>query len=164
MAEVLEECVGKIRLIQEEARRTGVPKRPRWPMIVFRSPKGWTGPKTVDGRKVEGFWRSHQVPMGSMHSNPEHLQMLEQWMKSYKPEELFDENGTLIPELQELAPKGDRRMSANPVANGGLLRKDLNLPDFKDPKYVIDVIEPGKIEVENTKVMGNFLRDVMAKT
>ncbi|PHV62160.1 phosphoketolase family protein [Cyanobacterium aponinum UTEX 3222] len=163
MAEVLEECVGKIRLIQEEARRTGVPKRPRWPMIVFRSPKGWTGPKTVDGRKVEGFWRSHQVPMGSMHSNPEHLQMLEQWMKSYKPEELFDENGTLIPELQELAPKGDRRMSANPVANGGLLRKDLNLPDFKDPKYVIDVIEPGKIEVENTKVMGNFLRDVMAK-
>ncbi|WP_324282443.1 phosphoketolase family protein [Cyanobacterium aponinum UTEX 3221] len=163
MAEVLEECVGKIRLIQEEARRTGVPKRPRWPMIVFRSPKGWTGPKTVDGRKVEGFWRSHQVPMGNMHSNPEHLQMLEQWMKSYKPEELFDENGTLIPELQELAPKGDRRMSANPVANGGLLRKDLNLPDFKDPKYVIDVIEPGKIEVENTKVMGNFLRDVMAK-
>jgi len=163
MAEVLEECVGKIRLIQEEARRTGVPKRPRWPMIVFRSPKGWTGPKTVDGRKVEGFWRSHQVPMGNMHSNPEHLQMLEQWMKSYKPEELFDENGTLIPELQELAPKGDRRMSANPVANGGLLRKDLNLPDFKDPKYVIDVVEPGKIEVENTKVMGNFLRDVMAK-
>ena len=162
MAEVLEECVNKIRLIQEEARRTGVAKRPRWPMIVFRSPKGWTGPKVVDGHKVEGLWRSHQVPMGNMHSNPEHLRMLEEWMKSYKPEELFDENGTLMPELRELAPKGHRRMSANPVANGGLLRKELNLPDFRDPKYAVEIVEPGKIEVENTKIMGYFLRDVMA--
>ena len=163
MAATLEECVNKIKAIQAEVRSSGVPKRPRWPMIVFRSPKGWTGPKNVDGHKVEGFWRSHQVPMGEMHSNPEHVQLLEQWMKSYKPEELFDENGRLIPELAELAPKGDRRMSANPITNGGLLRKDLNLPDFRDPAYAIPVDEPGKIEVENTKIMGIFLRDVMAR-
>jgi xylulose-5-phosphate/fructose-6-phosphate phosphoketolase len=163
MATILEECVNKIKTIQEEARSSGIPKRPRWPMIVFRSPKGWTGPKTVDGRKVEGFWRSHQVPMGGMHSNLEHVQLLEEWMKSYKPEELFDENGRLIPELAELAPVGHRRMSANPVANGGLLRKDLNLPDFRDPTYAVPVTEPGKIEVENTKIMGIFLRDVMAR-
>ncbi|MBE9223482.1 phosphoketolase family protein [Cyanobacterium stanieri LEGE 03274] len=163
MAQTLEECVNKIREIQSEARRTGVAKRPRWPMIVFRSPKGWTGPKNVDGHKVENFWRSHQVPMGNMHSNTEHLRLLEEWMKGYKPEELFDENGTLIPELQALAPKGDRRMSANPIANGGLLRKDLDLPDFKDPEYAIPVTEPGKIRFENTKAMGIFLRDVMAR-
>lgn len=163
MATILEECVNKIKTIQEEARSSGIPKRPRWPMIVFRSPKGWTGPKTVDGHKVEGFWRSHQVPMGGMHSNLEHVQLLEEWMKSYKPEELFDKNGSLIPELAELAPVGHRRMSANPVANGGLLRKDLNLPDFRDPTYAVPVTEPGKIEVENTKIMGIFLRDVMAR-
>ncbi|NCO75623.1 MAG: phosphoketolase family protein [Cyanobacteria bacterium] len=163
MAATLEECVNKIKAIQEEARNSGVPKRPRWPMIVFRSPKGWTGPKTVDGHKVEGFWRSHQVPMGGMHSNLEHVQRLEEWMKSYKPEELFDENGRLIPELAELAPVGDRRMSANPITNGGLLRKDLNLPDFRDPIYAVAVTEPGKMEVENTKIMGIFLRDVMAR-
>lgn len=163
MAQTLEECVNKIKMIQEEARSTGVAKRPRWPMIVFRSPKGWTGPKDVDGHKVEGSWRSHQVPMGKMHSNTEHLRDLEAWMKGYKPEELFDENGTLIPELQELAPKGHRRMSANPIANGGLLRKDLNLPDFRDPTYALQITEPGKIEVETTKVMGYFLRDVMAR-
>lgn len=163
MAIILEECVNKIKTIQEEARSSGIPKRPRWPMIVFRSPKGWTGPKTVDGHKVEGFWRSHQVPMGGMHSNLEHVQLLEEWMKSYKPEELFDENGSLIPELAELAPVGHRRMSANPVANGGLLRKDLSLPDFRDPTYAVPVTEPGKIEVENTKIMGIFLRDVMAR-
>jgi xylulose-5-phosphate/fructose-6-phosphate phosphoketolase len=163
MAATLEECVNKIKAIQEEARSSGIPKRPRWPMIVFRSPKGWTGPKYVDGHKVEGFWRSHQVPMGGMHSNLEHVQLLEEWMKSYKPEELFDENGRLIPELAELAPVGHRRMSANPVANGGLLRKDLNLPDFRDPTYAVPVTEPGKIEVENTKIMGIFLRDVMAR-
>jgi xylulose-5-phosphate/fructose-6-phosphate phosphoketolase len=161
MAATLEECITKIRSIQQEARSTGVAKRPKWPMIVLRSPKGWTGPKTVDGHKVEGFWRAHQVPMGAMHDNPEHVKMLEEWMKSYKPEELFDENGKLIPELKELAPTGHRRMSANPVANGGLLRKDLNLPDFRDPKYAVEVVEPGKIEVENTKIMGYFLRDVM---
>ena len=163
MAATLEECVNKIKAIQAEARSTGVAKRPKWPMIVFRSPKGWTGPATVDGHKVEGFWRAHQVPMGAMHNNPEHLKMLEDWMKSYKPEELFDANGTLIPELKELAPEGDRRMSSNPVTNGGKIRKDLNLPDFRDAKYAIEVIEPGKVEVENTKVMGYFLRDVMAK-
>ena len=163
MAQVLEECVGKIKHIQEEARRTGVAQRPRWPMIVFRSPKGWTGPKSVDGKKVEAFWRSHQVPMGSMHENPEHLELLKEWMLSYKPEELFDENGTLIPELKALAPQGNRRMSANPLANGGLLRKDLDLPDFRDSAYAIDIESPGKVEVENTKVMGYFLRDVMAR-
>ncbi len=162
MAATLEECVTKIRAIQVEARSSGVAKRPKWYMIVFRSPKGWTGPKTVDGHKVEGFWRAHQVPMGAMHNNPEHLEMLEEWMKSYKPEELFDENGTLIPELKELSPKGDRRMSSNPITNGGKLRKDLNLPDFRDPAYAVEVVEPGKIEVENTKVLGYFLRDVMA--
>lgn len=163
MAATLEECVNKIRQIQTEARSSGVAKRPRWPMIVFRSPKGWTGPKNVDGHKVEDFWRSHQVPMGEMHSNMEHLQLLEEWMKSYKPEELFDQNGTLIPELQELAPKGDRRMSANPIANGGLLRKDLDLPDFKDPEYALPIPAPGKTRFENTKAMGIFLRDVMAR-
>lgn len=163
MAATLEECIQKIKAIQEEARKTGKAKRPRWPMIVLRSPKGWTGPETVDGHKVEGFWRAHQVPMGGMHNNPEHLKMLEQWMKSYKPEELFDENGTLIAELQELAPKGARRMSANPITNGGKIRRDLHLPDFRDPEYAIDVTERGKIDVENTKVLGYFLRDVMAK-
>lgn len=163
MAATLEECVTKIRTIQEEARSSGIPKRPYWPMIVFRSPKGWTGPKFVDDRKIEGFWRSHQVPMGEMHSNPEHLRLLEEWMKSYKPEELFDEHGRLVPELQALAPKGDRRMSSNPITNGGLLRKDLNLPDFRDPKYAVEIPSPGTVEVENTKIMGYFLRDVMAR-
>jgi xylulose-5-phosphate/fructose-6-phosphate phosphoketolase len=161
MAATLEECINKIRNLQQEARSSGVAKRPKWPMIVFRSPKGWTGPKTVDGHKVEGFWRAHQVPMGAMHENPDHVRILEEWMKSYKPEELFDEKGKLIPELKELAPSGHRRMSANPVANGGLLRKDLKLPDFRDPKYAVEVPEPGKVEVENTKIMGYFLRDVM---
>ena len=161
MAGVMEECILKIREIQQEARSTGVAKRPMWPMIILRTPKGWTGPKEVDGHKVEGFWRAHQVPMGGMHSNAQHREMLEEWMKGYKPEELFDANGTLIPELKELAPKGDRRMSANPVANGGLLRKDLIMPDFRD--YAIEIPKPGTVEVENTRIMGNFLRDVMAK-
>jgi xylulose-5-phosphate/fructose-6-phosphate phosphoketolase len=162
MAATLEECITKIKAIQTEARSSGIAKRPRWPMIVFRSPKGWTGPKTVDGHKVEGFWRAHQVPMGAMHDNPEHVKMLEEWMKSYKPEELFDEKGKLIPELKELAPSGTRRMSANPVANGGLLRKDLNLPDFRDSEYAVEMDGHGKVEVENTKRLGYFLRDVMA--
>ena len=161
MAGVMEECILKIREIQQEARSTGVAKRPMWPMIILRTPKGWTGPKEVDGHKVEGFWRAHQVPMGGMHSNAQHREMLEEWMKGYKPEELFDANGTLIPELKELAPKGDRRMSANPVANGGLLRKDLIMPDFRD--YGVEIPKPGTVEVENTRIMGNFLRDVMAK-
>jgi len=161
MAATLEECVNQIRSIQREARTSGEAKMARWPMIILRTPKGWTGPKDVDGHKVEGFWRAHQVPMGGMHSNPEHVKLLEEWMKSYKPEELFDENGTLIPELKALAPKGQRRMSANPIANGGVVRKELSLPNFRD--YAVQVPKPGTVEVENTKVMGYFLRDVMAK-
>ncbi|PSF36252.1 phosphoketolase [Aphanothece hegewaldii CCALA 016] len=159
MAATMEHCVTQIRAIQQEARSSGVAKRPRWPMIILRSPKGWTGPKVVDGKKVEGFWRSHQVPMGEMHTKPDHLKLLEEWMKSYKPEELFDENGTLIPELKELAPTGTLRMSANLNANGGLLRKALKLPNFRN--YGIDVQKPGTVEVENTRPLGQFMRDIM---
>jgi xylulose-5-phosphate/fructose-6-phosphate phosphoketolase len=147
MAATLDHCVEEIHKIQETARSTGKVTRPRWPMIVLRSPKGWTGPDYVDGKKVEGFWRSHQVPMGGMHSNPEHVRLLEEWMKSYKPEELFDAEGKLIPELKELAPKGHRRMSANPIANGGLVRKALIMPDFRE--LAVEIPGPGKIEVEN---------------
>ncbi|MGD1902759.1 MAG: phosphoketolase [Geitlerinemataceae cyanobacterium] len=158
MASVMEECILKIKAIQQTARETGKIERPRWPMIVLRTPKGWTGPREVDGKKVEGFWRSHQVPMGGMHDNDEHIAQLEAWMRSYKPEELFDDNGALIPELKALAPTGDRRMSANPHANGGLLRKALNLRDFKE--YAIDVQQPGMVEFENTKVLGLMMRDI----
>jgi xylulose-5-phosphate/fructose-6-phosphate phosphoketolase len=161
MASVMEECVLKIKEIQRDARVHGNVYRPRWPMIVLRTPKGWTGPEEVDGHKVEGFWRAHQVPMGAMHSNPEHLRKLEEWMKSYKPEELFDENGTLIPELKELNPVGPRRMGANPQANGGLLRRALNMPAFQD--YAIKMDNPGNVEFENTKALGIFMRDIMAK-
>jgi xylulose-5-phosphate/fructose-6-phosphate phosphoketolase len=159
MAAVLEECVLEIRRVQKEARETGVAKRPRWPMIVLRSPKGWTGPKEVDGKKVEAFWRSHQVPLSGMKENAAHLQQLEEWLRSYKPEELFDANGTLIPELKALAPVGGRRMSANLHANGGLLRKALRMPDFRE--YQIELPAPGKIVAENTRPLGKFLRDVM---
>ncbi|WP_013324399.1 phosphoketolase family protein [Gloeothece verrucosa] len=159
MAATVEQCITQIRSIQEEARSSGVAKRPRWPMIILRTPKGWTGPKEVDGKKVEGFWRAHQVPMGEMQNNPDHLKMLEDWMRTYKPEELFDETGKLIPELKELAPKGIRRMSANPHANGGILRKDLKLPDFRD--YAVSVSAAGKEEVANTGLLGEFLRDVI---
>jgi xylulose-5-phosphate/fructose-6-phosphate phosphoketolase len=159
MAAVMEHCVTEIRKIQQEARAGGVPERPRWPMIVLRSPKGWTGPKEVDGHKVEGFWRAHQVPLSGMKENPAHLKQLEDWLRSYKPEELFDTNGRLIPELKELAPKGVRRMSANPHANGGLLRKALRLPDFRE--YGVKVENPGQTEVENTKPLGVFLRDIV---
>jgi xylulose-5-phosphate/fructose-6-phosphate phosphoketolase len=131
MAAVMEDCVLKIKEIQRDARVHGNVYRPRWPMIILRTPKGWTGPQEVDGHKVEGFWRAHQVPMGGMHSNPEHLQRLEAWMRSYRPEEFFDENGTLMPELQALNPVGPRRMGSNPQANGGLLRRALNMPDFE---------------------------------
>ncbi|MBP0019668.1 MAG: phosphoketolase family protein [Cyanobacteria bacterium SBLK] len=161
MATVMEECISQIRAIQAETRTTGVPKRPLWPMIILRSPKGWTGPKEVDGHKTEGFWRSHQVPMGGMHSNPEHLQMLETWLKSYKPEELFDENGTLMKEFKAIAPKGHRRMSDNPIANGGRVRKDLRMPNFRE--FAIEIPKPGTVEVENTRVLGYFLREVMGK-
>ncbi|MGR8981543.1 MAG: phosphoketolase family protein [Gammaproteobacteria bacterium] len=159
MAAVMEHCVTEIRNIQETARAGGAPERPRWPMIVLRSPKGWTGPKEVDGHKVEGFWRAHQVPLSGVKENPAHLKQLEEWLRSYKPEELFDANGRLIPELKELAPKGVRRMSANPHANGGLLRKALRMPDFRD--YGVKVDKPGQTEVENTKPLGVFLRDIM---
>ncbi|CAD5937418.1 putative phosphoketolase 1 [Planktothrix tepida] len=159
MAATLEEAITEIKAIQAEARSTGTAKRPMWPMIVLRSPKGWTGPADVDGHKVEGFWRAHQVPMADVTTNPPHLRLLEDWMRSYKPEELFDENGRLIPELKALAPQGTKRMSASPHANGGTLRKDLKLPDFR--QYGVSVEHPGKAEVENTKLLGNFLRDVM---
>jgi xylulose-5-phosphate/fructose-6-phosphate phosphoketolase len=159
MAATMEMCINEIRGIQQECRNSGNPVRPRWPMIILRTPKGWTGPQEVDGHKVENFWRAHQVPMGGMHSNPEHLRRLEAWMKSYRPEELFDENGTLIPELQELSPVGNRRMSANPQANGGLLRRELRMPDFR--QYAIDVPEPGTVKFENTKVLGFLMRDIM---
>ena len=159
MAVTLEDCVLEIRRIQQKARTSGKPERPRWPMIVFRSPKGWTGPKEVDGHKVEGFWRSHQVPLSGIHENPAHLKQLEKWLRSYKPEELFDKSGRLLPELKELAPKGNRRMGANPHANGGLLRKPLRMPDFRD--YAIKVEKPGQATAENTRPLGNFLRDIM---
>jgi len=159
MAATLEHCVLEIRRMQQEARDSGVPTRPRWPMIVLRSPKGWTGPKEVDGHKVEGFWRAHQVPLSGLKDNPAHLKMLEEWLRSYRPEALFDETGKLIPELKELAPKGTRRMSANPHANGGLLRKALRMPDFRE--YGVEVPKPGQIETENTRPLGRLLRDVM---
>jgi xylulose-5-phosphate/fructose-6-phosphate phosphoketolase len=161
MAATLEDCVLEIRRLQQEARTSGKGKaaRQRWPMIVLRSPKGWTGPKEVDGHKVEGFWRAHQVPLSGLHDNPAHLKQLEGWLRSYKPEELFDESGQLIPELKALAPKGPRRMGANPHANGGSLRKALRVPDFR--KYAIKVQKPGQAMAENTRPLGQLLRDVM---
>jgi len=164
MAEVTEKCVLEIREIQRRARsaKAGtVPERPRWPMIILRSPKGWTGPKEVDGHKVEDFWRAHQIPILDPQTNPPHLKLVEKWLKSYKPEELFDKKGRLVPELKELAPVGLKRISGNPHANGGLLRKPLEMPDFT--KYAIDVKKPGQIEVSSTYVLGGFLRDVMKK-
>jgi xylulose-5-phosphate/fructose-6-phosphate phosphoketolase len=161
MAATLDHCIAEIHGIQQEARSSGNPFRPRWPMIVLRTPKGWTGPDYVDGHKVEGFWRAHQVPMGGMQSNPEHLRLLEDWMRSYRPEELFDENGTLFPEIKTVAPTGSKRLGSTPYANGGLLRRELILPDFRD--YGIAVERPGGIEAENTKPLGVFLRDVMQR-
>lgn len=159
MAATLDRCISQIRNIQEQARSSGVATRPIWPMIVLRTPKGWTGPSEVDGHKVEGYWRSHQVPMGAMHSNAEHLQQLEAWMKSYKPEELFDEHGTLLPQIRAIAPNGEKRLGSTPYANGGLLRRDLKMPDFRN--YGVQVEKPGIVEVENTRPLGVFLRDVM---
>jgi xylulose-5-phosphate/fructose-6-phosphate phosphoketolase len=163
MAEVMERCVLEIREIQAKARKGSAAKaeRPRWPMIVLRTPKGWTGPKEVDGHKVEGFWRAHQIPLPEVKTNPKHLKQLEQWMKSYKPEELFDAQGKLIEELREMAPKGTKRITGNPHANGGLLRKPLEMPDFR--KYAVEVKKPGQVEVSPTFVLGGFLRDVMKK-
>jgi xylulose-5-phosphate/fructose-6-phosphate phosphoketolase len=158
MAATLDTVIAEIERIQHDARTNGVTERPRWPMIILRSPKGWTGPKVVDGKPTEGTFRSHQVPMGEM-SHPGHVKILEDWMKSYRPQELFDQAGRLIPELAELAPKGDRRMSANPHANGGLLLRDLRLPDFRD--YAVTVPTPGAIEGEATRIQGQLLRDII---
>ena len=159
MASTLEAAVSEIRSLQALARERGFQHRPQWPMIVLRTPKGWTGPKIVDGLQVEGTYRAHQVPLSELAQKPDHLKMLEQWMKSYKPEELFDKDGKLIPELAELAPLGQRRMGANPHANGGLLLKELLMPDFRS--YAVDVKAPGHTEAESCRLVGNFLRDIM---
>ncbi len=159
MAATLDTVLAEIRTIQRDARENGFKHRPQWPMIVLRTPKGWTGPKVVDGKQVEGTFRSHQVPLSELAKKPEHLRMLEEWMKSYQPEELFDENGRFRTELTELAPKRERRMGANPHANGGLLLKELKLPDYRD--YAVTLPKPGTVGAEATRVMGRFLRDVM---
>jgi len=159
MAATLDAVIEEIRAIQREARSKRSSGLPVWPMIVLRTPKGWTGPKFVDGKPVEGTWRAHQVPVADLDTKPEHLAVLEDWMKSYRPEELFDDNGKLIEELSELAPEGERRMGSNPHANGGLLLKDLLVPDFRE--YAVSVPKPGTKTAESTKVLGTFLRDVM---
>ena len=160
MAATLDTVIDEIGAIQHAARQTGLTDRPRWPMIVLRSPKGWTGPKEVDGLPVEGTFRSHQVPLAEVRTNPEHLAMLEAWMLSYRPAELFDGAGTLIDELAHLPPRNHRRMSANPHANGGLLLRELELPDFRD--YAVAVPSPGATVSEATRVLGGFVRDVIA--
>jgi xylulose-5-phosphate/fructose-6-phosphate phosphoketolase len=159
MASTLDAVLLRIREIQRDARDRGIGARPRWPMVVLRSPKGWTGPKVVNGVPIEGSFRSHQVPLSDPRNNPEHFKALDAWLRSYKPEELFDEVGRFRPELAELAPRGDRRMGANPQANGGQLLRDLRLPNFKD--YAVAVPSPGAVEAADTSVLGNFLRDVI---
>jgi xylulose-5-phosphate/fructose-6-phosphate phosphoketolase len=164
MARVMEDCVTEIRAIQKKARsapKGAAPERPRWPMIILRTPKGWTCPKEIDGHKLEGSWRAHQMPILDPKTNPAHLKLLEKWMRSYKPEELFDESGKLIAELRATAPVGQRRISGNPHANGGLLRKPMELPDFRD--YAVKVKKPGQIEVSSTDVVAHFLRDAMKR-
>ncbi|HKA19795.1 MAG TPA: phosphoketolase family protein [Blastocatellia bacterium] len=158
-AATLDHCVQMIKSVQQEARDKGNATRPRWPMIVLRTPKGWTAPAEVDGHKLEGFWRAHQVPLAGVKKDPAHLKMLEEWLRSYKPEELFDANGVLVQELRELTPKDNRRMGSNPHANGGLLKKTLRLPDFHN--YAVKFEKPGQIEAENTRPLGMFLRDTM---
>ncbi|MGH9121713.1 MAG: phosphoketolase, partial [Acidimicrobiales bacterium] len=159
MAAAVDTAVRRIADIQRRARQGGDSARPAWPMIVLRSPKGWTGPKEVDGLRTEGTWRSHQVPLSEVRTNREHLAQLESWMRGYRPEELFDERGALVPDLAELPPKAHRRMSANPHANGGRLLQDLVLPDFR--AYAVDVARPGAAQHEATRVLGTFLRDVV---
>ena len=159
MATTLDQVIDDIRKIQSQARKKGVAQRPLWPMIVLRTPKGWTGPKEVDGLPTENSWRSHQVPFGDLATKPGHLKLLEDWMRSYKPEELFDKSGKLREELAELAPKGNYRMGAIPQANGGVLLNDLKMPDFRD--YAVDVPSPGAVQAEATRVLGKFLRDVI---
>lgn len=161
MAATLDAVIAEIRQIHDEARATGEAERPRWPMIVLRTPKGWTCPKELDGLKMEDYWRSHQVPFGEVRSRPENLKALEDWMRSYRPDELFDARGALFPELAELAPRGERRMGANPVTNGGRSPRDLRMPDFRD--YAVDVPRPGGVTAEATRVLGEFLRDVMKR-
>jgi xylulose-5-phosphate/fructose-6-phosphate phosphoketolase len=151
----------RITEIQQQARAGGSTERPRWPMIVLRTPKGWTGPKEVDGKPAEGNWRSHQVPFSKVRGSKEHLKLLEDWMRSYRPEELFDDTGAPVEEIRALAPRGERRMSANPHANGGLLLRALRMPDFRD--YAVEVEKPGTGAVESTRVLGGFLRDVMVR-
>jgi xylulose-5-phosphate/fructose-6-phosphate phosphoketolase len=161
MAATFDSILEEIREIQNKARAGNANPMPTWPMIVLRTPKGWTGPKIVDGKPVENTWRAHQVPITDFGSHPDHIKILEQWMKSYRPEELFDENGKLFSEFAELAPKGNRRMGANPHANGGLLLRDLAMPDFRD--YAVDVSKPGTDLAEATRVLGKLLRDVMKR-
>lgn len=159
MAATLDAAIGEIRTIRKKAGAAAQAERPRWPMIVLRSPKGWTGPKEIAGHKVEGSWRSHQVPFSDMRGDPANMQLLEDWLRSYKPEELFDPDGRLRAELRALAPEGKRRMSANPHANGGVLRRELKLPDFR--AYAVEVPLPGRVLHENTRPLGEFLRDTM---
>jgi xylulose-5-phosphate/fructose-6-phosphate phosphoketolase len=161
MAATLDEVIQDILSIQSEAREKGAVRRPRWPMIILVTPKGWTGPKVVDGQQVEGTYRAHQVPLSEPRTRPEHLRQLEEWMRGYRPEELFDAGGRLRPELADLAPKGERRMGASPHANGGILLRDLRLPDFRE--YAVDVATPGSVDVEDTRVLGAFLRDVIVR-
>jgi xylulose-5-phosphate/fructose-6-phosphate phosphoketolase len=159
MAATLEKAIGDIRTAQQTARASGHATRPRWPMIVLRSPKGWTGPKEMNGHKLEGSWRSHQVPFADVRNNPANLKMLEEWLRSYKPEELFDAHGHIKAEIRATAPMGDRRMSANPHTNGGVLRRELKLPNIR--QYAVQVGTRGTAQYENTKPLGEFLRDVM---
>jgi xylulose-5-phosphate/fructose-6-phosphate phosphoketolase len=161
LAGVLDEVLDEIQMIQTQAREAGSSERPRWPMIVLRTPKGWTGPKEVDGKKTEGSWRSHQVPLAQLADKPEHLRQLEAWLSSYRPEELFDEQGRPIPELSRSVPVGERRMGMNPHANGGLLLQPLRMPDFRD--HAVPVEQPGVQRAEATRVLGRFLRDVMKR-
>ena len=161
MAAAMDWAVREIQRIQEYARSSGSVERPRWPMIVFRSPKGWTGPAQVDGKPSEGSWRAHQIPIPVWDGKPGRLEELEAWLRSYHPEELFDEHGALIPRLQELAPKGDRRMGANPHANGGLLLRDLRTPDFRE--YGVAVPQPGAVEAQDTQVLGGYVRDLIKR-
>jgi xylulose-5-phosphate/fructose-6-phosphate phosphoketolase len=161
LAATMDRVLDDISEIQQQARTGGISARPRWPMVVLRTPKGWTGPKVVDGLPVEGTWRAHQVPLSETRTNPTHRAQLEEWMRSYRPDELFDATGQLIDELQSLAPSGDRRMSANPHANGGLLLRELAMPDFRD--YAVAVEHPGLGTSEATRVLGTFLRDIIAR-
>jgi xylulose-5-phosphate/fructose-6-phosphate phosphoketolase len=161
MAATLDRIVGDIQRIQRDAREHGFRQRPRWPMLILRTPKGWTGPKKVDGKAVEGTARAHQVPITDFDGRPQHLKILEKWLRSYRPEELFDRNGKLIPSLALLAPENERRMGANPHANGGILLRDLELPEFRD--YAVKVSKPGAVEAEATRIQGEFVRDVLKR-